>query len=193
MNRLRGGTVFIDYLLITVLVLLVILVPPEPVRTSPIEQRAEFIITVTWPDRSSSDVDTWFRAPTGELISFTNKQEGIYHLDKDDTGRAADTVTLPDGTVRETRINQEIVTMRGWVPGTYVVNLHLYAMRDEEPVPATVTIMRVSPFETVLERQIVLDMQGQEETVAQFEIGENGEVLSISHDFTPLARRGPMS
>lgn len=193
MTRLRGGAVFIDYLLITVLVLLVILVPPEPVRTSPIEQRAEFIVTVAWPDGSASDVDTWFRAPGGETISFTNKQEGVYHLDRDDTGRGSETITLPDGSEKETRINQEILTMRGWVPGTYALNLHLYAHRDDEPVAVTVTMMRVSPYETVLERQVVLDMQGQEETVAQFDIDEEGAVGNVSQDFVRLARREPTS
>lgn len=189
MKRFRGGTVFIDAFLLLILWLLLTLVPPEPVRTSPVDQRAEFLITVTWPDDSASDVDTWFRAPSGELISFQDKQSGVYHLDKDDTGRRADTITLPDGSTKTVHINQEILTMRGWVPGEYVLNIHLYAHRDDKPVPVTVSVLRLNPFRQILERQVVLDMRGQEETVASFTLDARGRAHGISHEFVRLAKR----
>lgn len=94
-----------------------------------INAKAEFLITVTWPDEIYDDVDTWVEDPLGNIVSFNRREQGLMHLDRDDLGHRNDKITLKDGTVIEFKENREIVTVRGIVPGEYVVNAHMYRMQ----------------------------------------------------------------
>ena len=73
-----------------------------------IEQKAEYIITVTWPLEHWDDVDTWLQDPNGKILSFRNKEIGLMHLDRDDLGSRNDKITMPDGTIKYIRENREI-------------------------------------------------------------------------------------
>lgn len=53
-----------------------------------IEQKAEYIITVTWPEEYYDDVDVWLRNPNEEVVSFKQTEIGLMHLDRDEIGRA---------------------------------------------------------------------------------------------------------
>jgi hypothetical protein len=94
-----------------------------------INAKAEFMITVTWPNELHDDVDTWVEDPLGNIVSFNRREQGLMHLDRDDLGNRNDKITLEDGTTIEFKENREIVTVRGIVPGEYVVNAHMYLMR----------------------------------------------------------------
>ena len=37
-----------------------------------INPKAEYIITVRWPDWSPDDIDTWVEAPSGDVVWFRN-------------------------------------------------------------------------------------------------------------------------
>jgi len=183
----RNRTVFIDLLFLLVLTMLVTMIVREPVLKSEIEQKAEYLIEMVWQDDSASDIDLWFQAPDGRRVSFQQKQNGVYSLDRDDLGQRNDIISLPDGTTRVIRLNREILTMRGWQAGTYTVNVFGYTMR-EDSVNVTVTWYRLNPFKVLVARTTVLTERGQEMTIASLTLDETGIVTNRSFDPVQVAR-----
>ena len=59
-----------------------------------VDPKAEYIITITWPDNNPDDIDTWIEDPNGNLIWFRNPEAGLVHLDRDDRGTANDTINI---------------------------------------------------------------------------------------------------
>ena len=145
-----------------------------------IDPKAEYIITITWPDNNPDDVDTWVEDPNGHLIWFRNPEAGLVHLDRDDRGTANDTINI-NGKEIQNPLNQEVVTLRGVVPGEYVVNLHYYASETEQPIRATVKVAKVNPsLEIVYYGDVLLSEKGDEETAVRFTIEESGVVGRIN-------------
>ena len=146
-----------------------------------IDPKAEYIITVAWPDNNPDDVDTWVEDPNGNVIWFRNREAGLVHLDRDDRGTVNDTITI-NGEEIQNPLNQEVVTIRGVVPGEYVVNLHYYATETEQPIRATVKVAKVNPaLEIVYYDDTLLEQKGEEKTAVRFVIGKSGAVESINH------------
>lgn len=151
-----------------------------------IDPKAEYIITIGWPDKNPDDIDTWVEDPRGNLIWFRNRDAGLVHLDRDDRGTVNDTLMV-NGKEIQNPLNQEIVTIRGVIPGEYVVNLHYYATETNQPVTTTITVAKVNPaLEIVYYGDAVLENKGDEKTVVRFIIGENGAVERIDHMFKSL-------
>jgi len=98
-----------------------------------IKPKAEYIVTVNWPDDNPDDIDVWIEDPAGNLIWFRNREAGLVHLDRDDRGLVNDRMEMNGETV-QTSLNQEVVTIRGRVVGEYVVNLHYYESKSASPV-----------------------------------------------------------
>ena len=48
--------------------------------------KAEFIITLSWPEDLPDDLDVWVEDPHGEVVSYLQKDAGWLHLDRDDRG-----------------------------------------------------------------------------------------------------------
>jgi hypothetical protein len=146
-----------------------------------IDPKAEYIITVSWPDNNPDDIDTWVEDPNGNVVWFRNREAGLIHLDRDDRGTANDTLNI-NGTEIQNPLNQEVVTIRGVVPGEYVVNLHYYASETGQPVRATVSVAKVNPaLEIVYYGETVLAEKGDEATAVRFVIDKSGRVERISH------------
>ena len=146
-----------------------------------IDPKAEYIITVTWPDNNPDDLDTWVEDPNGNVVWFRNREAGLIHLDRDDRGTAKDTITV-NGVEIQSPLNQEVVTVRGLVPGEYVVNLHYYATETEQPIKATVKVAKVNPaLEIVYYGETLLAEKGDEETAVRFVIEKSGRVEQINH------------
>ncbi len=140
---------------------------PEALRGR-VNLKAEYIISVTWPDNRRDDIDLWVADPYGEVVSYLQKDAGWLHLDRDDQGDVNDTIEI-DGTRVVYPINQEIVTIRGIIDGEYTVNLYLYEKRDPGPVEAVVKVEKVNPsLSTVFVEKIALTEQYQERTVVRF-------------------------
>ena len=127
-----------------------------------IDPKAEYIITVGWPDKNPDDIDTWVEDPSGNLIWFRNRDAGLVHLDRDDRGTINDTLTV-NGKEIQNPLNQEVVTIRGIIPGEYVVNLHYYATETNQPVVTTITVAKINPtLEIVYYGDAVLKNKGDE-------------------------------
>jgi hypothetical protein len=146
-----------------------------------INPKAEYIITVAWPDHSPDDVDTWVEDPNGNLIWFRNREAGLVHLDRDDRGRINDTITI-NGEEIQNPLNQEIVTIRGVVPGEYVINVHYYATETQQALPVTVKVSKINPtLEIVYYGDTLLEKKGDEKTAVRFVIDKSGSVTQVSH------------
>lgn len=170
-NALLGFTVLY--------ILAVIAVQPEQPKEGA-NLKAEFIISINWDENSPDDVDVWVRDPQGEVVSYLNKEAGWLHLDRDDRGDLNDTVVI-DGEEVVYPINQEIVTLRGLIPGEYVVNLYYYETKSKQPVDATVKIERINPsVQTVFVEQVTLQQQDDELTAIRFHMTSDGEVSQFS-------------
>ena len=160
------------------IVALIFLNPPA--KTGIIDPKAEFIITTTWPDGNPDDIDTWVEDPDGNTLWFNNTALGLMHLDRDDRGMAGDTI-LVNGEEISNPLNQEVVTIRGYVPGEYIVNLHYYETQSNEPVTAKVSLAKVNPkLEVVYYGELTLEEKGTETTAMRFTVGKEGDVLDIN-------------
>jgi len=146
-----------------------------------INPKAEYIITVAWPDHSPDDVDTWVEDPNGNLIWFRNREAGLVHLDRDDRGQINDTITI-NGEEIQNPLNQEIVTIRGVVPGEYVINVHYYATETQQALPVTVKVSKINPtLEIVYYGDTLLEKKGDEKTAVRFVIDKSGSVTQVTH------------
>ena len=148
-------------------------------KRADIEVKAEFLITVFWPDNLEDDVDIYVEDPAGNLVWFKSREPGLMHLDRDDLGKRNDEVVTAAGTILFPE-NREIVTLRGIVPGEYVVNVHCYFKVAEDPVPVTIQIDKINPYSVVLRETVDLANKGEEITVTRFSVNSKGEVTNIN-------------
>ena len=137
--------------------------------------KAEYIITVDWQDNLPDDIDIWVQDPNGEIVSYLKKDAGWLHLDRDDQGIINDVVIINNKEVIYP-INREVVTLRGIIPGEYIVNLYLYEHKSKEPVEAKIIIEKVNPsLKLVYFNNIVLETKDTELTIARFNLDSKGD------------------
>jgi len=91
----NSNTSFLDILFNTlvgfVLLFIIAFLLISPVKKKKeIEQKAEYVITITWPGDMSDDVDSWLEDPTGKVMYFRKREAGLMHLDRDDLGSLND-------------------------------------------------------------------------------------------------------
>jgi hypothetical protein len=162
------------------------LIRPEA-RSGLVDVKAEIIITASWPDGNPDDIDLYVEEPGGNVVWYYVREAGLIHLDRDDRGNLRDTIEVA-GTTVETPLNQETVTMRGLVPGEYVVNVYRYTATTGEPVPVTVKVEKINPALSVLHYgRTMLVAKGDEQTVLRFTLDEAGEVVATGDGFKSLA------
>ena len=175
---------------VVMFVLAVLLINPIA-KSGAVDAKAEFLITLSWPEGRREDVDLYVQDPAGEMVWFRSREAGLMHLDRDDLGERNDVIEVAGRQVRNP-LNQEIVSIRGILPGEYVVNLHLYRGDGAQPVPATVKIEKLNPkVELVFFGPLTLIEQGDERTAARFSIGTDGRVRDVNQlpkQLVPLRR-----
>ena len=136
--------------------------------------KAEYIITIDWPDNLPDDIDLWVRDPNGEIVSYLNKDAGWLHLDRDDRGVINDRVKIGDQELVYP-LNREVVTLRGLIPGEYTVNVFLYEHESKRPVDVKLTIEKVNPsLKLVYFNSISLPSKDTEITIARFNLNQKG-------------------
>lgn len=158
---------------------------PDVRKSGDIRAKAEFIVTVAWPDNNPNDIDAWVRDPKGDVLWFRQRDAGLMHLDRDDRGSKNNSVVVNGRTIVNP-IRQELATLRGIVPGEYVVNAHYYESRDHQPVDVSVAVVKVNPqADIVYTGQMRLQAQGAEATLVRFTLSAQGEVSALNT--TPYA------
>lgn len=164
----------------TFLFLMALLLMNPTAKSGIINPKAEFMLTISWPDNSLDDIDTWVEGPQGQMIWFKRTQEGLMHLDRDDRGAVND-MQLIDGKEIINPLNQEIVSIRGRPPGEFTVNIHYYRSQTLQAVPVTVYLAEVNPTLKVLHyATTTLQREGEERTAVRFTITPNGQVTAIN-------------
>ena len=168
-------------LLIFVMLFAVALIAMNPkAKTGVIDAKAEFIITVTWADLNPNDIDTWVEDPAGNRVWFRQREGGLMHLDRDDRGVANDTLVI-NGQQVINPLNQEVVTVRGYAPGEYTVNVFYYESKNGEPVPVNVSVVKVNPrADVVFYGTVNLARKGDEATAVRFNLDREGGVTSVN-------------
>lgn len=146
-----------------------------------IDSKAEFIITMTWPDDHPDDIDLYAEDPLGNIVWYHVREGGFLVLDRDDRGSANNSITV-DGRKITSPFRQETITLRGIVPGEYTVNVHYFLATRGGPVPTVVKIEKVNPvLEVVSYDTISLERMGEEKTAVRFKLAANGNVLDVNH------------
>src|ERR1044072_2207353 len=77
-----------------------------------IESKAEFIITMDWPDNHPDDLDLFVQGPADNRARCGARRPGFVTLDRDDRGGANDFIVV-NGNKIASPIREEIVTVRG--------------------------------------------------------------------------------
>jgi hypothetical protein len=85
-----------------------------------------------------------------------------------------------------------VVSVRGILPGEFVVNVHLYRAAGDAPVPATIKVEKLNPrVELVFYGVVTLERQGDEGTAVRFALGVDGRVRDVNRlakQIVPLRR-----
>jgi len=115
-----------------------LLIKPEA-KKQDFERRAEFVVVMEWDHDMPDDIDLYVQDPTENKVSFRTPIKNFMHLDKDDLGYANDVVYNANGKVTKVNINREVVTIRGIIPGEYIINAHHYSTREAEAALSTLT------------------------------------------------------
>ena len=184
-RKYHADTAFLDLLFnsligfVALFFLAYMLINPEQKESKNVEAKAEFIITVDWPQEYDDDIDVYVEDPEGHLVSFRRREDGLMHLDRDDLGHRNDTIETQFGTVKYGE-NREIVTIRGIIPGEYVVNIHAYKKEGSEPIPVTVVLDKINPFSTVVREVVEIRITGDEKTAFRFVLDKDGDVKSFN-------------
>lgn len=148
-----------------------------------IESNAEFAITVEWAYEDDCDVDTYLMNPNKQYVYFSQKEQGLLNLDRDDRGSLNDTFMI-GGERYEFKHNKEIATIRGIVPGEYILNVHMFNKRAiEGPVEVKVIITKLNPKVSICYvREVFLRQNGEEAHICRFKLTENGSLIDIRTD-----------
>lgn len=160
-----------------------------------VKMRAEFVLTMTWPDGAFDDVDLWLMVPDGRKVFFRQREVDYVTLDRDDLGIINDFYTDGSGKRAFTPSNREMMTIRAFVPGRYIVAAHVYAQRTTQtdymdgkvwqtvaslPYAATLEVVKLNPaLVEVLKSTVQLSEHGQEAVFAAFDVDAEGNVTGV--------------
>lgn len=156
--------------------------PISKSTTEGIIPKSDFLISLEWNEKSTSDIDIWVKDPTGRVVSFLNKSDNGVFLDKDDIGTNSDIINLADGTAYTIEINREVINIRGFVPGVYTVNAHYYRGYDKD-LNLRYELVKMQPFALLFKGESVIHKMGEEVTLIRFEVDVEGIVRKIDRNF----------
>src|SRR3974390_1030241 len=129
---------------VTFLFFIALLVINPQAKEGKVESKAEFIVTMSWPDGHPDDVDLYVEDPGGNIVWYHEREAGFMVLDRDDRGGVNNSI-LVNGQKVSSPIRQETVSIRGIVAGEYTVNVDHYLATTDKPVPVSVKVEKVNP------------------------------------------------
>lgn len=145
-----------------------------------IDSKAEFLITMDWPDNHPDDLDLFVQDPAGNIAWYRHREAGFLTLDRDDRGGANDYIVV-NGKKIASPIREEIVTVRGILPGEYTVNVSHFIATTGEPVPATIKVQKLNPTaQVIFDDTVTLNHTGDEKTAVRFTIDDRGRVTDVN-------------
>ena len=195
-----------------------LLIKPEA-KKEDFERKAEFVVVMEWDHDQPDDIDLYVQDPTNSTAHFRLPITNFMYLDKDDLGFANDIVKNVDGTITKVNINREVVTIRGIIPGEYIINAHYYSARKwagqtlttnigdggvyETPtgkstgknLTVKIELHKVDPYKIWWIGEKTFTHRAQEETFVRFIIDPDGKQVGdftyVEKDFvTPYGNMG---
>ena len=146
-----------------------------------VDPRAEFIITMDWPDNHPDDLDLFVQDPAGNIAWYRHREAGFMVLERDDRGGPNDFIIV-DGKKILSPIREEIVVIRGIVSGEYTVNVSHFAAKTDRPVPVTVKVLKLNPVAQVIhENSLTVDHTGDEKSAVRFTLDAEGKVIDVNY------------
>jgi hypothetical protein len=160
---------------------LALLVMNPEAKQGKIDTKAEFIVTMNWPDNHPDDIDLYVEDPLGNIVWYHTREAGFMVLDRDDRGGINNSIMV-NGKKIMSPIREETVSIRGIVAGEYTVNVQYYLALQKAPVPVSVKVEKINPVVEVIHYDtITLDHAGQEKTALRFRVAEDGSVTDTNH------------
>ena len=180
-DRYNNNLAFVDLLFnivvgITFLFLIAfIMIKPPTKQEAVITPKAEYIITMEWPDNVDDDMDLWVAGPTGK-VGFARKEDGVMTLERDDRGIARDTIKVGDNVVIAEG-NKEVVSIRAKVAGEYFVTGVMYDRANPiaKPIPVRVEVLQLNPYQLLYTQTIIFSEKGESRDYYSFKINEDGK------------------
>ena len=144
-----------------------------------IDSKAEFIITMDWPDNHPDDLDLFVQDPVGNIAWYRHREAGFLTLDRDDRGGANDFIVV-NGKKIPSPVREEIVTVRGIVAGEYTVNVSHFRATTGQPVPVNVKVQKLNPTaQVIFDNKLMVDHAGDEKTALRFWLDAEGKVVDV--------------
>lgn len=181
MYRRNGALAWaaLDLCACLILVIYTLIAPPTKVKVISIPTQGEYAITQTCPTKSMNDVDLYVMDPAGKIAYFSNTTAGLMHLEQD---------VIPGFNTVEngTNIKQgddERTILRGTIPGTYEVDLHMYD-GNESPVPETCTVALYSMkggLNEIAHVNVTLPRNGSVESAFQFQVNAQSRITKVTY------------
>ncbi len=148
--------------------------------TGKVDTKAEFFISMTWPDNHPDDFDLFVQDPLGNVVWYRRRDIGFLSLERDNRGGANNFITV-DGKKILSPSRQELVSIRGIVAGEYTVNVYHFSAHTGSPVPVTVTVEKLNPHVDVIAKETLdMDKERFEKTAIRFTLDGKGKVVSKS-------------
>jgi len=145
-----------------------------------IESKAEFIVTMDWPDNHPDDLDLFVQDGAGNIVWYRHREAGFMVLERDDRGGGNDFIVV-NGKKIPSPIREEIVTIRGIVAGEYTVNVSHFQATTGKPVPATLKVQKLNPItQVVFDNAVIVDHTGDEKTAVRFTLDDMGNVVDVN-------------
>jgi hypothetical protein len=156
----------------------ILMVSPDS-KDGKIDSKAEFIITMDWPDNHPDDLDLFVQDPVGNIAWYRHREAGFLTLDRDDRGGANDFIIV-NGKKIPSPVREEIVTVRGVVAGEYTVNVSHFQAKTGQPVPVNVKVQKLNPTaQVIFDNKLMVDHSGDEKTALRFWLDAEGKVIDV--------------
>ena len=176
---------FIDVLFCCLLMLVAILflLKTEEEKTKMRPPNVIYEVILTWDGESNDDLDLYVQAATGHVACFNNREGGqgsLIALDHDALGKSRNNSLAngQEGTV--VNYNEEVVSFRGVTAGENIVTVHVYSKPDDEPIKATIKLIKIKPYKEVVVRERTFTITGEELTAFRFKTDAQGNVLEVN-------------
>ena len=158
---------FIDVLFCCLLMLVAILflLKTEEEKTKSRPPNVIYEIILTWDGNSEDDLDIYVKAASGHIVSFNRREGGqgsLISLDHDALGKQRNNSLSEEQEGQVVPFNEEIVSFRGVTEGENIATVHVYSKRDEEPIKATIKLIKIKPFREAIVREIRFAATGEE-------------------------------
>ena len=176
---------FIDVLFCCLLMLVAILflLKTEEEKTKSRPPNVLYEVVLTWDGESNDDLDLYVQAASGHVVSFNNREGGqgsLISLDHDALGKSRNNTLQDENAGKITNFNEEIVSFRGVTEGENIVTVHVYSKNDEEPIKATIKLIKIKPFKEVVTKEREFDTFGDEKIAFRFKTDKNGNIIEVN-------------